>query len=241
MSVKSDQPTIPAGKLSAYERWELPAVDSQKVVGRDALRTEEDLRVSPLTAEQVEEIREAARRDGFEQGQREGLAAGHAAGVAKAEAELGGKTRQVQGLIEQLLRPAEDEQVALEVALIDLVIRIAESVIGRELMVDSSVIAGLVRDAVAALPAGSSRISVELHPDDLATLETSGFVRDEQWHLIAEDSVAPGGCRIRAGDSLIDYTVAERFQSQIETLVQERYALVARLQVKAGVEPESEA
>lgn len=238
MSVKSDQATIPAGKLSAYERWELPAVDPDRLVGRDSMRSEEDLPVSPLTAEQVEQVREAAHREGFEQGQREGLTAGHAEGLARAEAELRAQTGQVQALVQQLLQPARDEQAALEAALIDLVIRISESVIGRELMVDGSVIAGLVRDAVAALPEGHARINITLNPEDLKTLESNGFVRDESWNLLADTALAPGGCRVAAGDSLIDYTVDERFRKQVESLVEDRYRLVANLLQNMSRTPE---
>lgn len=239
MSDRPEQPTIPAGKLSAYERWELPVVDARKAVGRERLRTEEDLRVTPLTAEQVEEIREAARREGFEQGHREGLAAGHSEGLAAAEAELQGQAARLQSLIERLLRPAENEQLALEAAMIELVMQVSESVIGRELLVDSSVIGELVRESIVALPSGASRIAIRVHPDDLATLQKSGFVEEQDWRIEADESVAPGGCSITSGESLIDYTVSERFRAQVESLVRDRYALVARLHGNAQSDGEN--
>lgn len=227
--MKSDSPAIPARKLSAYERWELPAVDSSQVVGRDVRRAEEEMQVTPLTAEQVEEIREAARKEGYEQGHQEGLSAGLAEGKAQGEAALKQSAARLREVIGQMMEPARSEEAALEAALIDLVLRISEGVIERELLVDSSVIAGLVREAVDALPSGASRIEIHLHPDDLKSLQAAGFVQDESWKLVQDASLSRGGCRVVSGTSLVDFTTEQRFHSQVDQLVKDRYALVARL------------
>ena len=60
---------IPKENLTAYERWELPLLDAK---GNEVAR-EEELNVKPLTAANIEEIRQAAYADGLEEGRKEGF------------------------------------------------------------------------------------------------------------------------------------------------------------------------
>ena len=68
---------IPKENLTAYERWELPLLDAK---GNEVAR-EEELNVKPLTAANIEEIRQAAYADGLEEGRKEGFEAGHEEGL----------------------------------------------------------------------------------------------------------------------------------------------------------------
>lgn len=88
-------------KMTAYERWELPNLESNQVskdsgpailVQKDTSITteevdEEALVYEPLTASQLEEIRSAAYEEGYIQGEDEGHRKGYEDGFAKGEAE----------------------------------------------------------------------------------------------------------------------------------------------------------
>ncbi|WP_111639191.1 FliH/SctL family protein [Marinomonas shanghaiensis] len=87
-------------KLTAYERWELPHLESNKpsdsgpamLIQRDTIVTTEEvdqdsLVYEPLTASQLEEIRSAAYDEGFIQGEEEGHKKGHSDGFAKGEVD----------------------------------------------------------------------------------------------------------------------------------------------------------
>ncbi|RBP81773.1 flagellar assembly protein FliH [Marinomonas rhizomae] len=88
-------------KLTAYERWELPHLESNKskahtgpailIQKSDTATTEEvdesSLIYEPLTASQLEEIRSAAYDEGFIQGEEEGHKKGHSDGFAKGEVD----------------------------------------------------------------------------------------------------------------------------------------------------------
>ncbi|ADZ92452.1 FliH/SctL family protein [Marinomonas mediterranea] len=90
-------------KLTAYERWELPNLDSdtkeQTSIRETALHIkeenapvveeieEESLVYEPLTASQLEEIRSAAYDEGFIQGESDGYAKGHSEGVEAGKSE----------------------------------------------------------------------------------------------------------------------------------------------------------
>ena len=89
-------------KLTAYERWELPNLDSSRsskpqskssglaVKMEEAVEVteeidEESLVYEPLTAQQLEEIRSAAYEEGFEQGKQDGFDKGQEEGLAKGQ------------------------------------------------------------------------------------------------------------------------------------------------------------
>lgn len=90
-------------KLTAYERWELPNLESGNVPRKTpagiAIKSEdeaveiteeideESLVYEPLTAQQLEEIRSAAYDEGFVQGQEDGHKAGYEEGLIKGHEE----------------------------------------------------------------------------------------------------------------------------------------------------------
>src|SRR5690606_5800997 len=61
---------IEPGKLTAYERWELPNIGTDQPAARP--KTDAQQKVRPPTAEEIEVIRQQA----FDEGKQEGYAAG---------------------------------------------------------------------------------------------------------------------------------------------------------------------
>lgn len=94
-------------KLTAYERWELPNLESSNQVNtkKDSIALavkpdeaddafeiteefdEESVVYEPLTAQQLEEIRSAAYEEGFPQGYEEGQQKGYEEGLEKGQKE----------------------------------------------------------------------------------------------------------------------------------------------------------
>ena len=118
-------------KLTAYERWELPHLESNKsktnsgpailVQKNDVVTTEEvdesSLIYEPLTASQLEEIRSAAYEEGFIQGEEEGHKKGHADGFAKGEVdgfEKGHQEGHAVGVEEGVNQAKEEARIKLE-------------------------------------------------------------------------------------------------------------------------------
>ncbi len=113
-------------KLTAYERWELPNLENNKVtedtgpailIQKDTSITTEEvdqdsLVYEPLTASQLEEIRSAAYDEGFIQGEGDGHAKGYEDGLAKGEPE-GFEKGHAEGLIQGR---EEGEAAAKEIA-----------------------------------------------------------------------------------------------------------------------------
>jgi len=237
---------IPAEDIDHAERWALPQMEGKAPRIKSAVKERrerqqlekqradeiiedvniEDIPSSALTAEQMQEITEAAEKEGYAKGHQEGLLAGKDAGY-KAGQQQGLKEMKASLTLQQtrftqlanaLLNPIEEQDDALEQALLASVVSIASGVIKRELFADSSHIQSLVQEAIAALPAGAKNIRIILHPDDLAMLEQ--YLEEdapraaEDWQFFAEASMTPGGCKVETAQSLIDFSV-ERRMSQI--------------------------
>ena len=209
-SSKPPSGLIDSGSLSAFERWELPAMGEE----RSAVEEVEVEEVQPLTAEQLEEIQQQARSEGFEQGRHEGLQA--------ARSEVDATLHRMEQIIHAMAEPLEavDEQVEGE--LLQLAIGIARQIIRRELQADPEQVVGVVRDALAALPSSARQVSIQLHPEDAAIVREKLLPSDEAeqpWKLSDDPSLSRGGCIVSSESSRIDASVEKRLNSVLAELM----------------------
>ncbi len=201
---------IEGDSLSAFERWELPAMDEK----RKAVEEVEVDAVKPLTAEQIEDIQQQARNEGFEQGRHEGLQA--------ARSEVDATLHRMEQIIQAMAEPlqAVDEQVEGE--LLQLSIAIARQIIRRELQADPEQVIGVVREALSALPSSARKVRILLHPEDAIVVREKLVPADEAeipWQIVDELSLTRGGCRIESESSRIDASVEKRLNSVISELM----------------------
>ena len=209
-SSKPPSGLIDSGSLSAFERWELPAMGEE----RSAVEEVEVEEVQPLTAEQLEEIQQQARSEGFEQGRHEGLQA--------ARSEVDATLHRMEQIIHAMAEPLEavDEQVEGE--LLQLAIGIARQIIRRELQADPEQVVGVVREALAALPSSARKVSIQLHPEDAAIVREQLLPSDEAeqlWKLSDDPTLSRGGCIVSSESSRIDASVEKRLNSVLAELM----------------------
>lgn len=248
----SDQDTkrIPKEQLTAWERWELPLLDER---GNQVVHEQE---VKPLTASDLEEIRQAAREDGFQEGREagyqegfeKGRADGHQQGVQAGEAEgreLGqrqaaeatrkeveSRVDRLEHLLGELVLPIQRHEEELETALVNLTTVLARAVVYRELSLDSSQIRQVVRKALAALPSTADNLRIHIHPDDLEPVREVAERLEVSPSIIEDDTLLPGGCKVESRHSLVDYTVEKRFQRAVQGMLEDQ------LSDHAGVDDE---
>ena len=180
-----------------------------------------------MTAQEMQEIIEAAEKDGFAQGHQEGfdkgMAEGYEAGQQKGLMEmrqqLVTEQQRFQKLVQALLDPIAEQDNDLEKLLLDVICTLTESVVQRELIIDSSHIVTLVRTAVNALPVGSKNLRVCLNPDDLAAVETYAEEQQLNWQFGGDEQLAPGGCRVETSESRVDFSVEKRLQTVLTQFV----------------------
>jgi flagellar assembly protein FliH len=214
---------IPADRSQQFANWRLPDVGDANTVraGRDP---GDEIVARHLTARDLEAITQQAHEEGFGQGRAEGHEAGYAVGLAEgrkaARAELAAQVGQLQAVMADLLEPIEGQAQAIEQALTQLAVEIAQAVLGREPALPPEQLLPVVRAAVRELPVGSRNITVVLHPQQLALIrECTDW--PSAWTLRADPAVEPGGCRVLSEHSVVDYTVGLRFRQVAGKLLAE--------------------
>ena len=232
---------IPKENLTAYERWELPLLDSS---GNEVAR-EEERNVKPLTAADIEEIRQAAyadgleegRKEGFETGHKEGLEKGHKDGFAAGETEgreqgtekgleetrkdVEAKLERLEHLMGELLVPIQRHEDELETALVNLTTVLSRAVLYRELSLDSSHIAAVVKKAMASLPSTSENVRIHIHPDDYQFVGEVAERFEAKTSVVEDAAIMRGGCKLETRHSLVDYTIEKRFQKAVQDMLSE--------------------
>jgi flagellar assembly protein FliH len=214
---------IPADRSQQFANWQLPDVGAENTVraGRDP---GDEIVARHLTARDLESITQQAHEEGFGQGRAEGHEAGYAVGLAEgrkaARAELAQQVGQLRAVMADLLEPIEGQAQAIEQALTQLAVDIAQAVLGREPALPPGQLLPVVRAAVRELPVCSRNITVVLHPQQLALIRECADW-PSTWTLQSDPAVEPGGCRVVSEHSVVDYTVGLRFRQVAEKLLAE--------------------
>ncbi|XKH00433.1 flagellar assembly protein FliH [Marinobacter nauticus] len=236
-----DRKTRPKEQMTAWERWELPLLDEQ---GNEVAQEAE---VKPMTAGELQEIRQAAQDDGFKEGreegyksgleqgrvdgreegfaagQEEGREQGRQQGIEDTRQQVAATMDRLEHLMGELVLPIKRHEEELETALVNLTTALARSVVYRELTLDSSQIRQVVRQALAALPSTTENLRIHIHPDDLEPVREVTERLEVTPNLIEDDSLLPGGCKVQTRHSLVDYTVEKRFQHAIQNMLEEQF------------------
>lgn len=243
MSDSRRRDRIPPEELSAWERWELPLLDQ----GGNEVSREEERDVKPLTAADIEAIRQSAweeghqegrqagHEEGLKQGLEEGRERGHEEGRQTGEQEgreqaasdtrsqVDEKLAQLESVMGELLAPIERHQDELESALVNLATVLARAVIYRELTVDSSQIARVVTDAVNSLPPTRENVRIRIHPSDAEWVREAAGRLEAEATITEDDSILAGGCKVETRHSLVDYTVEKRFQKAVQSMLEQQF------------------
>ncbi len=166
-----------------------------------------------VTASVLDDLQQEAWREGFVQGQREGEAAGRA--------KLAKQAAQLDLLLTDLARPftALDEQMTTE--LVALAVALARQLVRRELRQDPMLVMGVVREALAALPAAARDIRVQVHPEDAAVIRSNLAPTAEErvWVLQEDPMMMRGGCQVVSASSRVDARLEQRLGALLAELL----------------------
>ena len=192
------------GSLTAYERWELPLVNDPGKKNR-------------VTAEDLENIQKQAYEEGFALGQKEGF--------EQTKNELENTIASFKSIIDMLTEPLNDLDDEIVEQLSSLSMTVAKQVVRRELHTKQGEIVGIVREAMAALPASTRKITLNIHPEDAEMVRTAFSLGQEdemeelRWKVTEDPMISQGGCKIVTENSRIDATVEGRLNRIINTLL----------------------
>lgn len=175
---------------------------------------------APLTRSRVDAMAREAREQAFDDGRAEGYQKGYAEGEARAR-DLGSQQaattlQALQQLLDSVTVQVSTEQDALAAALVEVVRKIAAAACYRAFDSDeSSTIALVVEQAVAALPLGEKHVCLHLNPADIDLLKRQkGFLKTE-WQLVADEALVRGDVRVSSEFSAVDATTSKRLDDII--------------------------
>lgn len=211
---------IRARDLEGVDVWSLPSFDPEPEPQPEPEPTvvEEEVEevpleeVQPLTLEELEAIRQEAYNEGFATGEREGFHSTQLKVRQEAEVALAAKLANLEQVMNHLLEPIAEQDTQIEKALVLLVANMTRQVIGRELRADSSQITHVLREALKLLPMGADNIRIHLNPQDFELAKTLRERHEEDWKLLEDEALLPGGCRIETAHSRIDATMETRIE-----------------------------
>lgn len=223
---KPSSELITAEEGESFSRWDLPSfsesVDetaAQSVADADVdiepeVRVEEVTieDVKPLTLDEVEAIRQDAWNEGFSTGEKDGFHAGQLKAAQEAEVVLQGKVQALENIMQQFFAPIANQDQQLEEMMLELVMQISRQVIQRELSIDSSQIKQIVREALKLLPMGSEAVRVYINPQDFEQIKALRERHEENWKIIEDDDLLPGGCRFESANTQINATIETRLE-----------------------------
>lgn len=204
---------------------------------------QEEFNIKPLTATDMEQIRQAAYDEGFAEGKEEGFSKGYAegreqgqqdgmvqgqaegkkTGLADAEQELTAQREQLTALLSQLQQPllAVNEQVKQQ--LLQLSLAMAQAVIAVEAKTNPDVILQAISDATSALPLQSKNVVIKLNPIDIAKVEqfySAADIAKHGWQLTPAVNVSEGGCLVQSTLSSVDRSLEQRIETSLAHFIE---------------------
>jgi flagellar assembly protein FliH len=238
--------------------WSLPTVEPENTVkdektnamGRkptwrfeppeDSLEEE----IVPLTADDIEQIRQAAFDEGFNQGKEEGFAKGYEegkvsgheegvvsgheegleTGLAEGKESVDEQSSAWQSLTEQLHKPLLDVEKNVEQQLLHLVVQLTEAITLQEAKTNPDILIGAISAGIKALPSQEAQTQILLHPDDIKRVEKqfgAKHVQEQGWRLLAAPQLAAGSCQIENSTSNVDLSIKSRIKEVLDSFLQD--------------------
>lgn len=214
----------------------------QKKQAEQDLEQEEEF--TPLSIQEIEQIREeayqeghaegkeAGYQEGFEQGKlegaqkgyEEGLEQGKQEGLESAKPEIAEKITQLTKLLDELATPFEQVSNEVEKQVVFLATELAKAVVHGELTVNDKAIFNAMKVATDALKNQHHALEILLNPEDFELVNQAipaEQLSDRNWKLVVEPSITKGGLHINSDNSSIDYSVELRLKEILESFLQE--------------------
>lgn len=220
-SNESPSDLIRAEDLLGVDIWSLPSFDPALPEPEPEPEIVEEIEevpldeVQPMTLEELESIRQEAYNDGFAVGEREGFHSTQIKVRQEAETALGARLATLEELMTHLFAPIAEQDAQIEKSLVELVGHIAREVIQRELDIDSSQIETVLRESLKLLPMGANNVRIFVNPQDFVQVKALRERHEDDWRIVEDPALMPGGCRVETEHSRIDASIETRITQAI--------------------------
>ncbi|TYK65610.1 flagellar assembly protein FliH [Colwellia echini] len=204
----------------------------------------EEIEPEPLTAQDIEEIRQAASEEGFNQGKEEGFAKGYEEGKAQGieegtvqgievgteqgltlgKEQIDEQAANLEKLIEQLHKPLADVDKNVEEQLLNLVLQLTEAVVLHEAKTNPDILMAAIATGIKSLPSSEAQTQICLNPSDIKLVEKqfgAKHIAEQGWRLLPAPQIPQGSCQIENSTSNIDLQMKARLKQVLEPFLQD--------------------
>jgi len=214
-------------RLAAYQRWEMDTFEPaaglsvpEPCEGKHESADNSNMAVVLPTVEQIEQIHQQARQEGYAGGYEAGVNAGQEAGYQAASMQGAAEVGKLQGLLLNFQSELTNAEQAVSDNLLTLALCLARQMLREALKVRPELVLGVVRDCLQNDAAFSQPVQLFLHPDDAALVREHLHHELNDCTVCVDPSLDRGSCRVKTGSGQIDATLATRWQRMVQTLGQ---------------------
>lgn len=174
-----------------------------------------------LTAANLAEIQEQARKEAFELGKKAGFEFGHKEAIEQYRSQFEEKLHALDVIMNAFQKPFTELDDQVEKEVVELVISMVRQLVRREVKMDPSHIVGVAREALSVLPVSNRDVTLVLNPADAEIVrEAFSLVEKEQgWKIIEDPVLNRGGCKVFSDTSQVDATLESRLDALIAPLI----------------------
>lgn len=196
---------------------------------------DEEIEPTPLTAEELEAIRQSAYDEGYaegkaqgyqdgfdegktsghEQGLCDGLVEGREQGLAQGQDLITNEVQAWEQLQAQLQAPLQAVNEQVEYELIRVATGLAEELIKTQITLNPGVILQTLKQAIDALPVSEQKITITINPADLTIIQAH-YPPEEcekrHWTFIAEPTIKQGDLQINTDVSSVEIVMDQRIK-----------------------------
>ena len=211
---------IPGEEVGVVTDWQFGAVD------QSSLRFAAKLKAQEQAEAQAKE--NVLRQAGFDDGYAQGFAQGHAQATLEGQRQINeyiatqGNEAALQfgQLFESAQAQIAEQEQVMAKGVLELACELARQVLRHELSTNPNALQPVIREALSVLAIDSKAALVRLNPFDQDVLaevlrtEFSGL----SLTLLADASVARGGCLVESAGTVVDGTLEKRWQRSVASL-----------------------
>jgi flagellar assembly protein FliH len=227
---------IPKEQLTAFERWELASFDpipqAKPVTPQANPALQARLASEKLAAEELQNIKQSAHKEGyangFEEGKQTGITSGHqegyqtgyTSGINQAALEA----EQIHLLMKSLQTALNQIDDQLAQSLLDLSLEIARKMVMEALQVKPEIILKIVSAAIGGLPQFNQNAHLLLNPEDvdLVKKHMGDNLTSAGWKIFPSTRVTKGGCQVETAHSNVDASNETRWKRIVESIGQDK-------------------
>ncbi|MDX3988941.1 flagellar assembly protein FliH [Achromobacter sp. LC458] len=231
MSEADNGATTLISRSAAWRRWQMLSFDEPATVeaepepepdpGPDPAVVMAQLRAQAMAEGREEGYAqghaagvEAGQQAGHEAGYAAGREAGYAEGLAQARQQGAEEAQRLNALVQACAASVGALEEKMGQSLLTLALDIAQQVVRTTLSEQPDTVIAAVRDVLHINPSAGGQMRLWANPEDieLIRLHLADELKEGHWRVLADESIARGGCRAETPFGDIDATLQTRWR-----------------------------